>query len=182
MSYLNLAALYLDRSTGGEQRGAFIKLMASFFPDWTANFPYVRSVSIISRVTDGHLFDISIPEILEMRLDRNWGRTRPPLPEVAAPDHYSNTIQYVENICYRMRDRRAGLDFDYSHRQANYRKVNVGAQQYRDKLMLIQFKDGAGWFSQAQLKLIDEQHLPLPDLNAIRLAISGLVCPGGGDD
>jgi hypothetical protein len=182
MSYKRLAALYLDASMTAEQVAAFKKLLASFFPDQTAEFPYVRSVPIDGRITDGRLFEVSIRDILEMKVDRNWGQPDPPFPEVAACDHYSNTIQYAQNIHYRMHDDHAQLAFDYSRRHANYRNVDVGAQQYRTQSLLIQFQDGTGWFNHEQLKLIEEQHLTLPDLEAIRAKASRLILPGGSDE
>ena len=182
MSYQRLAALYLDTSIKAEQGAAFKKLLASFFPDGTAEFPYVRSVPIGGRITDGHLFEVSIPAILEMKVDRNWGQPAPPCPEVAACDHYSNTIQYAQNIRYRMHDDHAQLAFDYSRRHANYRHVNVEARQYRSQSLLIQFQDGTGWFNHQQLKLIEEQHLTLPDLEAIRVQALRLILPGGSDE
>jgi hypothetical protein len=117
-----------------------------------------------------------------MKVDRNWGQPSPPFLEVAACDHYTNTIQYAQNIRYRMHDNQAPLEFDYSRRQANYRNVNVDFEQYRTKSMLIQLQDGSGWFNQAQLKLIDEQHLTLPDLETLRLKASRLILPGGSDE
>ena len=182
MTYKRLAALYLDDSTTTEQRAAFMKLLASFFSDRTAEFPYIRTVPIRGRITDGHRFDVSIGDILEMKVDRNWGQPSPPFPEVAACDYYSNTIQYAQNIRYRMHDSQAQLDFDYSRRHANYRSVNVDAQQYRAMSLLIQFQNGAGWFNDHQLQLIDEQHLTLPDLNALRVKASRLTLPGGSDE
>jgi len=90
------------------------------------------------------------------------------MPFVAAQDGFANALQYVQNIRYRMHDREAGLEFDYSRRQANYRVVDLSAEQYRSKSMLIQFADGKGWFSAKQLELISAQHLVLPQLDDIR--------------
>ncbi len=174
MSYQKLAALYFDRSVGVEQQTAFMKLMASFFQDGAAEFPYVRAVSIDVKVTDGHLFYVSIPEILEMAVDRNWGQAAPPFPTTAATDHFSNALQYAQNLRYRMHDDDAKLDFNYSRRQANYRAVDLDAAQYRSKSMLIQFSDGKGQFNADQLRLIREQHLTLPDLDAIKQLVARL--------
>jgi hypothetical protein len=184
MSYKRLAALYLDASLTDQQRASFMKILASFFSDRTAEFPYVRTVPIDGKVLDGHIIEVSIKNILEMRVDRNWGRPTPPFPEVAACDYYSNTIQYSQNIRYRMHDERAQLVFDYSRRHGNYRNVDVGAEQYRAMLMLIQFQNGAGWFNGDQLKLIHAQHLTLPDLAAIRAQVSRLVAlsPSGSSE
>ena len=168
MNYEKLAALYFDRSAGSAVQEAFLKLLASFLGTGTAEFPYVRTVSIHPQVTEGRLFHVSIPEILEMAVDRNWGGTSAPLQESAAQDRFSNALQYIQNVRYRMHDESANLNFDYSRRQANYRRVDLDAADYRGRKMLIQFTDGTGWFTAKQLRLIDAQHLPLPNLQAIR--------------
>jgi hypothetical protein len=167
MSYEKLAALYFDRSAGPAVQEAFLKLLASFLATKTAEFPYVRTVSINAQATEGHLLHVSIPEILEMVVDRNWGGTSPLLQEIAAQDRFSNTLRYIQNIRYRMHDESAKLNFDYSRRQANYRTIDLDVADYRARKMLIQFTDGTGWFSAGQLRLIQEHHLLLPDLKAI---------------
>ena len=177
MSYEHLAALYFDRSTTNEQRLAFLKIMASFLPRQAADFPYVRVVDINAQVTDGHLYHIAIPGILQMIVDRNWGRAAPPAPMFAGVDYFSNTLQYAQNLRYVVRDVDAKLDFDYSQRQANFRDVDLDAQQYQSKLMLIQFQDGKGWFNEEQLRLIRELHLQLPDLAATRRLVARLRQP-----
>ena len=168
VNYERLSALYFDSSTSAAQRAALMKLMASFSPALVAEFPHVRAVPFDVKVTDGRLFSVNLPGIMEMIVDRNWGEASPPMPMVAAPDNFSNALQYVQNIRYRMHDKEAGLDFDYSRRQANYRVIDLTAEQYRSKLMLIQFDDGKGWFSARQLELINAQHLALPELDVIR--------------
>jgi len=174
MSYAHLAALYFDRATSRDQQEAFLKLMASFVPTQSAEFPNVRVVDINTQVTDGHLYHISIPGILQMIVDRNWGRPEPPMPMFAASDYFSNTLQYAQNLRYVMHDVDAKLDFDYSRRQANYRDVDLDVQQYRSKRMLIQFQDGIGWFNENQMRLIHELDLALPDLAANRRLIARL--------
>jgi hypothetical protein len=174
MSYDHLAALYFDRATSREQRQAFLKLMASFTPAQSAEFPSGRVVDIKAEVTGGHLYNVSIPGILQMIVDRNWGRSEPPMPMYAASDYFSNTLQYVKNLRYVMHDTEANLDFDYSRRQANYREVDLDVQQYRSKRMLIQFLDGRGWFNEYQMRLIRELGLTLPDLEANRKFIASL--------
>jgi len=168
VDYELLSALFLDPSSSPEQRKAFMQLLASFNATQIARFPHVHIVPIVANVTENHLFQIRIPEILEMIVDRNWGQPAPPLPEVATPDHFSNLIQYAQNLRYRFHDEEDGLDFDYSHRQANYRKVDLSDEQYRSKSMLIQFEDGTGWFNDRQMEIIRAQHLQIPQLDAIR--------------
>jgi hypothetical protein len=120
------------------------------------------------QITNDRLFRINLGDILEMVVDRNWGEASPPMPFTAAQDHFANALQYIQNIRYRMHDETAGLDFDYSRRQANYRVVDLTAEQYRSRSMLIQFADGKGWFSAKQMELIAAQHLTLPQLDVIR--------------
>ena len=168
VNYNRLSVVYFDQAASPAQRAAYMKLVASFSPQDALTFPHIRVAGFDSKVTDGQLFNISIPGILEMIVDRSWGRAFPPMPMVAAQDHFSNAIQYVQNIRYSIHDPEAELDFDYSHRQANYRIVDLGVDQYRAKSMLIQFGDGKGWFNTPQMELIKTQHLAIPQLDALR--------------
>jgi hypothetical protein len=179
MSYEKLSAVYLDSQTAPEVQEAFFKVLASFSPARSVDFPYVRIASIEAQITDGHLFKVSIPAILEMVVDRNWGQASPPLPAVAAQDRFANALQYVQNIRYRMHDEGANLNFDYSRRQANYRSIDLDVVDYRTRRMIVQYLDGTGWFSAPMLKIINEQHLLLPDLDAIRREVQRLRQPQG---
>ncbi len=174
MDYQKLAALYFDAPTTPEQQLAFMKLTASFFSSGAAEFPYVRTVPIDAQITHDHLFRISIPDILQMWVDRNWGQPAAPLPMVAATDYFSNALQYAQNIRYRLHDDLANVNFDYSNRQANYRTVDLDVSQYRSRSMLVQHLNESGWFNEAQMRLIHEQHLALPDLETIRKEVSRL--------
>ncbi len=174
MSYEKLSAVYFDSSTRPEEQTVFFKILASFLPSQVAEFPYVRTLPLQAEVKDGHLFHVLIPGILEMVVDRNWGQEEPPLPEVAAVDRFANTLRYAQNLRYWMRDEAAHLNFDYSRRQANYRVVDLDAADYRKQSMLVQFQDRSGSFSAAQLRLISEQHLTLPDLKSIRENVAHL--------
>jgi hypothetical protein len=166
--YQQLSALYFDRLASPAQQEAYMKMVASFLPSGVASFPYVRVASFDSKIIDDRLFNISIPGLVEIIVDRYWGQPSPPMPMVAAADHFSNLLQYVQNIRYRIHDPEAGLDFDYSHRQANYRIVDVSIDQYRSKSLLIQFEDGKGSFNTQQLQIVKAEHLPMPQLEMIR--------------
>jgi len=167
MSYQKLSAIYLDRGTPLGVQEAFLQLLASFSASETTEFPYVREVLIRAQVTDGHFFQVSIPEILDMAVDRNWGQAAPPFPPYAAQDRFANALQYAQNLRYRMHDEGAKLHFDYSRRQANYRSIDLDASDYRERRMIVQYLDGSGWFNAGMLRIINEQHLLLPDLEAI---------------
>jgi len=180
MSYEKLSAVYLDPSASPEVREALLQLLASFSAAGSVEFPYVREAPIHAQVTAGRLYQVSIPGILEMMVDRNWGQAAPPFPAYAAQDRFANALQYIQNIRYRMHDEQAKLHFDYSHRQANYRSIDLDAGDYRARTMLVQYLDGRGWFNAAMLKIIDEQHLPLPDLDGIRREVTRLRQARGG--
>ena len=180
MSYEKLSAIYLDPATPPDVQEAFLALLASFSASGTTEFPYVREAPIQAQVTGGHLFHVSIPNILEMVVDRNWGQAEPPLPAYAAQDRFANALQYVQNIRYRMHDDGAKLHFDYSRRQANYRTIDLDASDYRDRRMLVQYLDGTGWFNASMLKIIEEQHLLLPDLDKVRGEVARLRQARGG--
>jgi hypothetical protein len=163
MTYHKLSALYFDDISSKEKRTAVLKLIAGMFSGQASEFPYVRAVHIDAAELDNRIFRISIPGLLRMEVDRNWGQQSPPFPWVAAVDHFSNALQYAQNIRYEIHDPDANIDFNYSHRQANYRKVDLSSQDYANKRMLIQFLDGSGRFNEAQVKLIQELGLTPPD-------------------
>ncbi|MGH9433436.1 MAG: DUF1326 domain-containing protein [Terriglobia bacterium] len=180
MSYHQLSAMYVDRAITPEQREAMMKLIASFVPGQTVGFPYVLLVPIDTQVTGGHLYSITIPGILTLLIDKTWGLGAPPFTPVAAQDNFSNELLYVQNLRYKVTDDAAHLHFDYSRRQANYRVIDLDHSQYVNHEMLIQFTDGKGWFSAGQLRLIQQQHLPIPDLAAVRKQAQTILRRGGG--
>jgi hypothetical protein len=46
--------------------------------------------------------------------------------------------------------------------------------------MIVQYLDGSGWFNAGMLRIINEQHLLLPDLEAIRREVTRLRHARGG--
>ena len=174
VNYEKLSAIYFDRSTSPEVQEAFLQLLASFSATQTEEFPCVRTVSLHGQELEGHLIEVSIPGILEMALDRNWGQASPPLGTYAAQDHFANALQYVQNIRYWMHDDEAKVHFDYSRRQANYRSIDLDADDYRSRRMIVQYLDGSGWFNAKMLQIINDEHLTLPDLDAIRREVARL--------
>jgi hypothetical protein len=168
MTYSKLSALYFDEKSSSEQRRAMLKLIAGMFTGGAAEFSHVRAVPIDAYESSDRLFRINISGTLRMEVDRNWGQQSPPFPWVAAVDHFSNVLQYVQNIGYEIHDREANINFDYSHRQANYRRIDLSNEDYANKRMLIQYMDGSGNFNEAQLHLIRELKLEPP--NDVRFA------------
>jgi Protein of unknown function (DUF1326) len=167
INYHPLSALYFSSADSPERPAAYMKLKSSLTPI-PMTFPHVKIVPLKVQVRDEHLFNVSIPGILQIVVDRNWGLLTPPMPMVAAQDQFANMLQYVQNIRYSIHDPEAGLDFDYSRRQANYRVVDLTSEQYQTQSMLIQFADGKGWFSPGQMALIKAQNLQVPEPVALR--------------
>jgi hypothetical protein len=163
MTYHKLSALYFDETSSAETRAAMLKLIAGMFTGGTAEFSYIRAVRIDAYESGDRFFRISIPGTLQMEVDRNWGQQSAPFPWVAAVDHFSNALQYVQNIRYEIHNRDAGMDFDYSHRQANYRSIDLSSEDYASRRMLIQYMDGRGNFNEAQINLIRELKLQPAD-------------------
>jgi hypothetical protein len=163
MTYHKLSALYFDERSSPEERAAMLKLIAGMFTGGAADFSHIRVVAIDAYELSDRLFRIRIPGRLQMEVDRNWGQQSPPFPFAAAVDHFSNALQYVQNVRYEMHDIDAKINFDYSRRQANYRRIDLSSEDYANKRMLIQHMDGTGNFNDAQLHLIRELKLESPD-------------------
>jgi hypothetical protein len=163
MTYHRLSALYFDERSSPQQRAAMLKLIAGMFTGGAAEFSYIRVVAMDADEESKRLFRISIPGALRMEVDRNWGEQSPPFPFVAAVDHFSNALQYAQNLRYEMHDIDANINFNYSRRQANYRRIDLSSEDYANNRMLIQYMDGTGNFNDAQLQLIRELKLDPPD-------------------
>jgi hypothetical protein len=159
--------LYFDSREQAQPRNAYIKLSSRLSPEGM-QVPPVKLVPLQVQITVDRLFSISIPQILEIKVDRNWELFAPPMPVVAVSDYFANQIQYLQDIHYRIHDEGTGLDFDSSRRQANYRVIDLTPEQYRTKSMLIQYADGSGWFSSGQQVLIKTLNLPAPELDTLR--------------
>ncbi|MFL6353055.1 MAG: DUF1326 domain-containing protein [Bryobacteraceae bacterium] len=163
MTYHTLSALYFDERSSPDERAAMLKLIASMFTGGAAEFSRVRAVPLDTDESSDRFFRISIPGTLRMEVDRNWGQQTAPFPWVAAVDHFSNALQYVQNVRYEIHDPEAHIDFDYSHRQANYRLIHLSHEDYANKRMLIQYMDATGNFNEDQLRLIRALRLEPPD-------------------
>jgi len=104
ITYHKLSALYFDERSSAEARAAMLKLIAGMFAGGAAEFSHIRSVPIDAYESSDRLFQISIPGTLRMEVDRNWGQQSPPFPWVAAVDHFSNALQYIQNVRYEIHD------------------------------------------------------------------------------
>jgi len=153
--------LYVEPSATDEQLIALERIMQSFNPLQPSIISGVERVpiSFISAGPNG-VYEVKIPKILEMRIRRRLDRDGRPLFATAALDQFSNTIDYAQNLTYRLWNRDGVLKWDYSGRQANYRSIDLHSEAYIRQAMLIQFADGTGAFNNKQLELIKSQKLP----------------------
>ena len=106
------------------------------------------------------LYSVSVPQLLRLDVDVAPGRiAMEPLP---ALDSWSNTVTYARNVTARIDDPRAGLKWNYSGLQANYRTFQVSSDLLRQGLLLALYRDDSGRFNEMQKSLIGELHLEVP--------------------
>ena len=137
--------IYVEPSATDEQLIALERIMQSFNPLQPSIISNVERVPIsFIRTGRNGVYEVKIPKILEIRIRRRLDRDGRPLFATAALDQFSNTIDYAQNLTYKLWDRDGTLKWDYSGRQANYRSIDLDSQAYIRQAMLIQFAD-AGW-------------------------------------
>lgn len=157
------AIIYVEPSATDEQLIALERIMQSFNPVQPAIITDVEKVpiSFINTGANG-VYEIRIPKILEMKIRRRLDGRGRPLFATAALDQFANTIEYAQNLTYKLWNDDGTLKWDYSGRQANYRSIDLDSQAYTKQAMLIQFADLAGAFNSKQMELIKSQKLPFP--------------------
>jgi hypothetical protein len=108
----------------------------------------------------GSVYSVRVPSMLRLDVDLAPGPvTMEPLP---ALDAWGNTVTYAHSITARVDDPQAGLKWDYSGLQANYRTFEATSELAERGLLLAMFRDDSGHFNQAQRALIQELHLQVP--------------------
>ena len=89
-----------------------------------------------------------------------------PGPELMEPlpalDLWGNTVSYARNITARMDDPQAGLKWDFSGLQANYRTFDCDSEFAAKGQLLGLFRDDVGRFNDMHRSLIHELHLEVP--------------------
>lgn len=106
------------------------------------------------------LYSVRVPSLLRMDVELAPGAvSMEPLP---ALDSWGNTVTYARNVTARIDDRAAGLKWDYSGKQANYRTFEASSELVRQGLMLALYRDDSGRFNEMHRNLIRELHLEVP--------------------
>ncbi len=108
----------------------------------------------------GSVYSVRVPSLLRLDVDLAPGAM--PMEPLPALDSWSNTVTYARNITARIDDPEAGLKWDYSGLQANYRTFEITSALIEKGLMLAMYRDDTGRFNAMQRSLIQEQHLEVP--------------------
>lgn len=148
------SVLYVDQSASDDQLVAIEKLYQSFMLVRPVLFSVVKRVPILF-AAHFPLYELNIADVLRVKIQRRRDSAR-----VSAVDYFSNVLEYAQNLVYQVDDPSAGLRWDYSGRQANFRTFDLDAQDYREGHMLVQFADFSGSFNDRQRALIKSLGLP----------------------
>jgi len=119
----------------------------------------VRRVDLTAGVSKS-LYSVRVPSLLRLDVDLAPGAI--PMEPLPALDSWSNTVTYARNVTAWIDDRQAGLKWDYSGMQANYRTFEVSSELLRQGLMLALYRDDSGRFNEMHRNLIRELHLEVP--------------------
>jgi Tfp pilus assembly protein PilF len=154
-------SVYVNSSATDEQLIALERIFQTFNPLRPFLFPSVQRTPItVNHSPEEKTYDVQIPQVLQIKIQRRWDSRGHPLLQTAAIDYFSNTLEYARNLTYKLWDPDGALRWDYSKRQANYRTIDLDSRAYWEGKMLIQYVDGSGFFNQEQLDLIKSQNLP----------------------
>jgi Flp pilus assembly protein TadD len=156
------SVLYVARSATDDELVALERVFQSFDPSQPFVFLLVKraALSFVDSPQEG-TYEAEIPDILHTKIRRRLDAGGHPLLRTAALDSYSNIIEYTRNLIDRVSDEEAGLKWDYSGHQANFRSFDLDDHDYKLGNMLAQFADGTGFFNKRQLDLIRELKLPM---------------------
>jgi Flp pilus assembly protein TadD len=154
------AVFYIDSSATTEQ----VIALEHIFQEFTPLRPFLSLDTRLVKVSferSREVYDVEVPGVIQMRIERQLDSNGQPLLRTAALDYFSNPLEYAHNLIYKVTDPQAGLKWDYSGRQANYRTIDLDSRDYQEAAMLIQFEDGSGYFTDKQLELIHNLKLPV---------------------
>ena len=154
------AVFYIDSSATTEQ----VIALEHVFQQFTPLHQFMSLDTRLVKVTferSREVFNVEVPGAIQMKIERQLNSNGEPLLRTAAIDSFSNALEYARNLVYKVTDAQAGLKWDYSGRQANYRTIDLDSRDYQDAAMLIQFADGSGYFTDKQLELIRSLNLPM---------------------
>jgi hypothetical protein len=150
--------LYFSRSAAQKQIAAVENIMTGDCSYTDSRQMAAKRVDLTAGAT-GSVYSVRAP-MLRLAVDLAPGPlAMEPLP---ALDSWSNTVTYARNITASIDDPEAGLKWDYSGRQANYRTFEMTSELLQNGLMLAAYRDDSGRFNEMHRQLIRELHLEVP--------------------
>ena len=153
--------LYVSHTTNDDQLIALERIIQSFNPLRPLMLLNVKRTELsFGKLPKDQTYEVKIPGVLEIKIQRQLDAKGKPLMPTAALDYFSNTLEYARNLTYKAWGTDGRLRWDYSGRQANYRGIDLDSRDYQERKMLIQFADGSGFFNDKQLELIKSLKLP----------------------
>jgi hypothetical protein len=154
--------LFVDRSASDEQVVALERIYQAFSPLQPFVFLIVERAPIsFTHLPESPTYEVEIPGRVYLKVQRQLDTQGRPQLRSAAIDYFSNVIEYAENLADEVSDEGRGLQWDFSHRQANLRFIDLSARDYQSGMMLDQFADRSGFFNRKQLELIRTLNLPM---------------------
>lgn len=148
-------AIYFDEKMTLAQRQAILDVYASLSPGSPQAYLSVRPVPLLYEVSaDRSLKKLTIPGILEMASRAKTDSFGHLLEKVFGQDVWANELAFGENLLYRYSDASLGKSWDHTGRQSNHKEFITTRDMYDRKLMLIQFGDGSGTWTEGQKKLL----------------------------
>ncbi len=155
------STLYVNPSATDEQLIALERIFQSFNPLRPFLFLNVKRAEIsLVDSQEEKTYEVQIPGVLQIKIRRQLDSQGEALLRTAALDYFSNTIEYAQNLTYKVWNPDGSIRWNFSGRQANFRTVDLDSRDYRDQTMLIQYSDGSGFFNPRQLELIKNLKLP----------------------
>jgi hypothetical protein len=154
--------LFVDPRATDEQLIALERIYQAFTPLQPVIFPTIVRLGLSFVTSDNsRTYEVKVPGRLHLRIERQANSQGLPRKQTAGVDAFANILEYSQNLIYKAWDQAGTLEWDFSRRQANFRLIDLDAQDYASGNMLFEFQDGFGFFNEKQMELIKNLRLPL---------------------
>jgi tetratricopeptide (TPR) repeat protein len=154
--------LFVDPRATDEQLIALERIYQAFNPLQPVIFPTIVRLGLsFVTIENSSTYEVKVPGRLHLRIERQADSQGRPRMQTAGVDPFANTLEYSQNLIYKAWDEAGTLEWDFSRRQANFRLIDLDAQDYASGNMLFEFQDGIGVFNEKQMELIKNLRLPL---------------------
>jgi len=154
--------LFVDQRATDEQLIAIERIYQAFNPLQPVIFPTIVRLRLsFVNIDNSRTYEVKVPGRLHLRIERQADGQGLPTMQTAGVDPFANILEYSQNLIYKAWDETGTVEWDFSRRQANFRFIDLDAQDYASGNMLFEFQDGVGFFNEKQMELIKNLQLPL---------------------